>query len=52
MEGVLAIRKKELIDLTARVFVASQERSQSNATAIKDEGQKVAIKPLDISAMK
>lgn len=51
MEGVLAIRKQELIDLTARVFVANQERIHSNATPNEEEGKKVAIKPLDISAM-
>jgi len=52
MEGVLEVRKKELIDLTARVFVANQERNQANADAVEDEERKVAAQPLDISAMK
>lgn len=52
MDGVLAVRKKELIDLTARVFVAHQERLQSNAEEVSEEERKVASQPLDISAMK
>ncbi len=52
MDGILAVRKKELIDLTARVFVAHQERQQSNASEVSQEEQKVASQPLDISAMK
>ncbi|MBD3672839.1 MAG: hypothetical protein HUJ26_04870 [Planctomycetaceae bacterium] len=52
MDGILAIRKKELIDLTAHVFVTNQERQQSNAAEAGEEERTVAAQPLDISAMK
>jgi len=52
LEGVLAVRKKELISLTARVFVENQERKQSQAESTSDEERQVASKPIDVSAMK
>lgn len=54
LDGVQPIRKKELVDLTAHVFVQNQERIQSrNQTAPEgsDGGRRVASKPLDISGM-
>lgn len=54
LEGVQPIRKKELVDLTAHVFVQNQERIQSqNQTAPQgsDAERRVASKPLDISGM-
>ena len=54
LEGVQPIRKKELVDLTAHVFVQNQERLQSkneSPASKSPSAQRVASKPIDISGM-
>jgi hypothetical protein len=54
LDGVRPIRRKELVDLTAHVFVQNQERIQSSnetSPGSSDAERRVASKPVDVSGM-